>query len=205
VPAVLLVMAPLFVRWRHVPNPAVAMTYAAGFTDVIGFGYAIHPPQGGYLALDIHHLSVLYVMLAVALLAAATLLRRLHTTRGRAAGMVFMAGLLLLWFALFLVYARQDHAFLKFLSAPDWRFNAYQPFGLLALLYVIWRIIAARGGWPFVYLASGVLVVLALGLYLPVYACFPAVIAAALAPVALSELSQKSRKNPGLSAPWPEA
>jgi hypothetical protein len=47
-------------------------------------------------------------------------------------------------------------------------------------------------------------VVLGLARYFPFYAGFPAVIAAALAPVALSELSQKLRKPAGLPASWPK-
>jgi hypothetical protein len=206
-PAVLLAMAPLFVRWLRVPDAAVPMSCAAGFVDVMGFGYAIHPPKGGYLAMDIHHLSVLYVLLGVALLGGAGVLRRLQKSKAvarRSAGAATMAGLLLLWFVLFLYYAWHGNDF-KPLIAPAWRFSIQQAAGILALVYVSWRAIAARGGWFVLYLAGCILVLLALGFYFPLYACFPAVIAAALAPVALSELLQKLRKNPGLTAPWPEA
>ncbi len=208
VPAVLLVMAPLFIRWLRGPNDGVVITCAAGFVDVIGFGYAVHPPKGGYLALDIHHLSVLYVLLGVVLLAAATLLRRLKNIenfpRRRLAGAAIMVGLLLLWLLIFLYYARNDDDFLKAVNAPDWRFDYDLAAGILALTYVIWRAIAARGAWPIVYLACCIPLVLALARYFPFYAGLPAVIAAALAPVAVSELLQKLRKPAGLPAPWPK-
>ncbi len=205
-PAVLLPMVPLFVRWLRVPDAGVPMSCAAGFIDVIGFGYAIHPPPGGYLAPDVRHLSVLYVLLGVALLAGTAVWRRLQTrddAARRRAGAAAMAGLLLLWFGVFLYYAWHGNDF-RTLIAPARRFDVYRAAGILALLYVVWRAIAARGGWFVLYLAGCILALLALGLYVPLYACFPAVIAAALAPVALSELLQKLRKNPGLSAPWPK-
>ncbi len=228
-PFILAVFSALLLRWAE-PGlqkrlAPILLVCAAGFIDMLAFGFAFDPPQGGYLQMEIDRLSMVYVLLGIGLLAAAQALGRLPRwnlgRHERLAGLGIGLGVVLLWVALFPKVAEGPYGLM---SAEDRRrffgvmletrplagardMVAYLLPGVLAFGYALWR--AARperfwpdqetawwAGWPWAYLALVTLVSLVLADRFLLFIEFPAGIAAALLPVALSEAGQRWRARP---------
>jgi hypothetical protein len=200
-PLAVLTLAPLWLRWLQAPIGAAVLTAAAGCMDVIGFGYAINPPPGGYLVTAIGHISVLYAAFSFLVFLAASFLLRLQKTASRrrrnGLGLILMAGLLLIWlsgFSKFSAMPGNDLHISTLLSHPS--FHLVMLPGILALLYVLWRSLKSNISWPWLYLVFCSIALLAAAAYISLFTIFPAALAAALLPVALSEAFHKFKKPP---------
>ncbi len=217
-PFILLGFAALFFRWLEAPIGETIAACAAGFFDMLGFGFAIDPPQGGYAVPEIDRLSLVYVVLGLFILCGGTLCARLETwpraTLRRPAGAAVMAGLILIWIAIFPKVAMGPYGIM---DAADMKlfFGAMlelQPVtgaanliallgpGVLAALYAVWRAVAGRS-WPWAYLAACICLTLVLGEKFILFVGFSAAIAAALLPVCLSQVNQALRARPAAAMP----
>jgi hypothetical protein len=243
-PFILAVFGALLLRWAEPPWQAlgrqarlapILVVAGAGFIDMLAFGFAFDPPQGGYLKVEIDRLSIVYVLLGIGVLAAAQALSRLPRWNlgqyERLVGLGIAAGVILLWVAVFPQVAEGPYGLMsaddrrRFFGvmletrplhgAPD--MVAFLLPGVLAFGYALWR--AARpdrfwpdqfgphqygpdqkpawwAGWPWAYLALVTLISVALADRFLLFTEFPAGIAAALLPVALSEAGQRWRARP---------
>ncbi len=103
-PFVLMAYAALALRWMYAGNATTLLATAAGCFDVLGFGFFVDPPAGGYGMPEIDRLSYVYVAMGLVLLAgAAVLLRvqaRAHRWRGPL-GLLVMGAALLVWIITF--------------------------------------------------------------------------------------------------------
>ena len=214
-PFVLMAYAALLLRWLTFRMEGTLMACAAGFFDVLGFGLTIDPPQGGYGVPEIDRLSFVYVALGLALLVSTGLLWRLETSQmkyRRPLGVVLMAVVMLSWIAAFpkvamgpygLMSAADRHKFYSLMlelqplhGADLWIFLGP---GVLALVYALWRAAAGRAHWQWFYIAACVLVALVLGAKFVLFAGFSAAAAAALLPLAMSEISFRAEEKPSLA------
>ncbi len=214
-PFVLMAYAALLMRWLTFRMEGTLMACAAGFFDVLGFGLTIDPPQGGYGVPEIDRLSFVYVALGLALLVGTGLLWRLETrqmTYRRPLGAVLMAAVMLGWIAAFpkvamgpygLMSAADRHKFLGVIQeqqplhgADLWIFLGP---GVLALAYALWRAAAGRARWLWLYIAACLLVALVLGAKFVLFVGFSAGAAAALLPLAMSEISLRAEAKPSLA------
>jgi hypothetical protein len=214
-PFVLMVFGALLLRWWQVRMGAGITACAAGFFDVLGFALAIDPPQGGYLMPEIDRLSLVYVALAMLLLAGAALLWKMEQRlkRYRApAGLALMAVLLGIWIAIFPKVVMGPYGIM---SPDDMRkfFGvmlelqpvkgaaavAYLAPGLLALCYALWRVREPRGRWIWLHVAACTLVALVLGWKFILFVGFSACMGAALVPVVLSDVSLRFEAAPSLA------
>jgi hypothetical protein len=196
-PFVLLASIPILLRWLDRPVGAVVTAAAAGFIDVIGLGYVVDPPQGGYFDTTVARLSVVYVALGLFLLLAAGVLWRLQGLKDirarRMAGPLICGAFLIAWILLFPAIPAGLGGALKTLPPPSSgeMMRSHIP-GILALLYAIWRAGAAKSWLP-AYLAICIVVALALSARFVLFAGFPGAAAATLLPVALSEARSRLR------------
>jgi len=103
-PYVLLAFGFLLVRWLEKPAGAWVAACGAGFVDVIGFGFAIDPPAGGYGVMETDRLSLVFVALGMAVFCAGVWLWRLERVGKilvrRVAGVAGVVALLGAWLAL---------------------------------------------------------------------------------------------------------
>lgn len=103
-PFILAAYAVLLLRWWQTSNGAVLLATAAGFFDVLGLGFFIDPPGGGYNVPAVDRISYVYVALGLLLLAGAVLLARfqgkLRLGRGLI-GVVLLAVVMAGWIAAF--------------------------------------------------------------------------------------------------------
>jgi hypothetical protein len=119
-PFVLFCFGLSFVRWLERPVGVGLAACGAGFVDVLGFGFAIDPPVGGYGVLETDRLSIVFVALGLAVFLAGVLAWRLEGVEDRrlrrAAG--FFGAVLLLggWLAAFPAVAAGPYGLL---SATD--------------------------------------------------------------------------------------
>jgi hypothetical protein len=163
-PFVLMIFAALLGQWLMLPIGVAVAACAAGFVDAIGFGFTVDPPAGGYGVVETDRLSVIYVVLALLLLAGALALWRLERRglwrRWRWWGAVGMAGLIGAWMALFPAVAEGPYGLM---SPAQMRgffgvMTELQPLGrgdlapyllpgAAALLYLAWRCWRGAGGW----------------------------------------------------------
>ncbi len=208
-PFVLMAYAALLFRWLEEPISAALVGCAAGFLDMLGFGFAIDPPQGGYGVVEIDRLSLVYLVLSLGLLAGALALRQMKkwpNRQRRVLGLGLMLALLLGWIALFpqvalgpygLMDAADRLAFFGVITElqPAQNLAALAGFllpGLVALLYSAAK--AAQGGricWIWTWLSICAATALVLGVKFLLFVEFPAGLAAALLPVMLSDLSSR--------------
>ncbi len=217
-PFILLGFAALFLRWLEIPIGETFAACAAGFFDMLGFGFAIDPPQGGYAVPEIDRLSLVYVVLGLFILCGGTLCGRLEnwprTNLRRPVGAAVMAGFIVTWIAIFPKVALGPYGIM---DAADMHkfFGAMlelQPVtgaanliallgpGVLAALYAVWRAVASRS-WPWAYLAACIGLTLILGEKFILFVGFSAAIAAALLPVCLSHVNQALRTRPTAAMP----
>ncbi len=216
-PFVLLSYAALLLGWFTRRIGAAMLACGAGLFDVLGFGFAIDPPAGGYWVAEADRLSLDYLVLGLVVLAGSFALwrldKRLAGWRRQAAGVGLMAALMALWIGLFpkvllgpygIMSRANMRLFFSALVEPrplhgPAQLVAYLLPGLLALAYALWRAAAARRGialWLWGYVACCTLLTLVLAARFLLFVELPAGIAAALAPVALSEASQRFRARP---------
>lgn len=202
-PFILMVFGALGLRALALPMGAVLAACAAGFFDILGFGLAVDPPFGGYQVPEIDRLSLVYVVLALLLLAAAALFWRLEARLPRAAKLLLLAAPVLVWVAVFpkvalgpygLMSPAQMHAFFGVMlelqpvrGADDIR--AFLLPGGLAVVYAVWRAVSGRARWLWAYIALCALVSLILAAKFILFVGFPACFAAAMLPLALAEAS----------------
>jgi hypothetical protein len=214
-PFVLMAYAALLLRWFSVPLAQTMLYCAAGFFDVLGVALTVDPPEGGYLVPEIDRLSFVYVVLALLLLAGAAVLLRFEQARkpwSRPAGFALMALLLGLWVGLFPKVALGPYGVM---SPEDMRrffgvMAELQPLrgsagaifllpGVLALFYALWRAYAGRGRWLWLYIALCTLVTLWLGAKFILFVGFSSAVAAAMIPLAMSEVSGRLELRPSLA------
>ena len=202
-PVFLLGFSGLLWRWARPGQArrlgAAILAGAAGFIDPLGFGFALDPPQGGYLVAAGYRLSIVFVVLALLLLVGAQAVQRLPPWRhfekcGRPVGLGIMAAMVLLWLTLFPNVLTGSTSFLAGTAPPlagAGEALTLLP-GLLAIGYCAWR--ATTGGaWPWIYGAFCTLIVTLLAAHTAPFAALPSAIAAALLPVAVSEVRQRLR------------
>ncbi len=216
-PFVLMAFAVLLWRWFYEKNGSVIAACAAGFIDVMGFGLALDPPEGGYNSLEIDRLSLVYVMLGLLLLVGGLCLWRIDHWKpaklNRPLGVGLMAVLVTAWVAVFPQVAMgpyglmsQDdyHRFfgvmmeLQPLRGP----HDYMPFifpGFLVLLYSSFRTLKAgsrQARMIWLYVSAILLLTLILAAKFILFVGFPAEITAALFGVMLSDVSWRFREAP---------
>ncbi len=103
-PFVLAAYMALLLRWWQRPNGIVLLSVAAGCFDVLGLGFFVDPPGGGYGVPAVDRLSYVYVALGLLLLGGTVLLARFQSRLGRGrgpVGLVLLAGLMVAWIAVF--------------------------------------------------------------------------------------------------------
>lgn len=229
-PFVLAAYVVLVLRWWQVPNGVVLLAAAAGFFDVLGLGFFVDPPGGGYAVPEVDRLSYVYVALALLLLGGTTLLARVQHRLGRwrgPAGLALMAALILGWVALFPRVAMGPYGILPPDQAKAFfgAMTELQPVrgaalvvylfpGLCAVAYALWRGLGPQGtdfeamassgmlGQPrrhrvlWLYVACCGLVTLVLGAKFILFVGFAPLLAAAMLPVAMSEVSSALAARP---------
>ncbi len=215
-PFILLGFAALFLRWLEIPIGETIAACAAGFFDMLGFGFAIDPPQGGYAVPEIDRLSLVYVVLGLFILCGGTLCARLENwpraKLQRPVGAAVMAGLILTWIALFPKVAMGPYGIMD--AADMQKFfgviQEQQPVkgladvtmflgpGILAAVYAAWRAFGTRS-WPWAYLAACIFLTLILGQKYILFIGFSAAIAAVLLPVCLSHVNRALRARPAIA------
>jgi hypothetical protein len=215
-PFVLMTFAALLGRWLMLPIGSAMAACAAGFADVIGLGFAIDPPEGGYGTVETDRLSVIYVVLALFLLAGALGLWRLERQglwrRGRWWAAAGMAVLLAGWVALFpavaegpygLMTPAQMHGFFGVMMELQPLYPAdFAPDllpGVLALAFALWRCLQGKGiagKWLAAWGALCIAVTLILGRKFTLFIEFPALAAAMLLPAMLNDVSARLAARP---------
>jgi len=217
-PFILMIFAALLGRWLMLPIGTAIAACAAGFADMIGLGFTLDPPAGGYATVETDRLSIIYVVLALFLLAGALGLWRLERLglwrRWRWWGAGGMAVLLGGWIGLFPAVAEGPYGLmtpdqmqgffgvmseLQPLHAPDFAPDLLP--GTLALAFLLWRCLQGKGvagrwlaGWG----AICVIVTLLLARKFTLFIEFPALAAALLLPATLNDISARL-------AAWPAA
>ncbi len=209
-PFVLMAYAALFLRWLTVPIGAVMAACGAGCFDVLGFGFAVDPPQGGYAAVQIDRLSIVYVVLGLCLLSGGLMLWRLRDRkRRRVIGIAVLGGLLLGWMAVFpgvvlgpygVMNAADRHLFFGVMQELQPVTNSrelvlYLLPGVLAVAYCVFK--AWRGRlWVWLYAAVCGLVALVLGQRFILFVEFSGGFAAVLLPIALHDAARHYAARP---------
>jgi hypothetical protein len=219
-PFVLMIFAAFLGRGLMLPIGAAVAACAAGFVDVIGFGFAIDPPAGGYGVLEADRLSVIYVVLGLFLLIGALGLWRLEQAalcrRWRWWGAAGMAALMVAWVALFpavaegpyglMTQAQMKGFFGVMTELQPLRLDQFPEFllpGALALAFAIWRCACGKGfsgRWLWGWVALCIAVSLVLARKFILFVEFPALAAAVLLPVMLSTVSYVWHDRPRLAA-----
>ncbi len=219
-PFILMIFAAVLGRWLMLPIGAAVAACAAGFIDVIGFGFAIDPPVGGYAVVEDDRLSVIYVVLGLFLLAGALGLWRLEQAgywrRWRWAGAAGIAALILAWVGLFPQVAEGPYGLMTpaqmrgFFGAMTelqplhpWQGPQFLLPGVLALFFTLWRCALGRGiagRWLWGWAALCIAVSLVLAQKFILFVEFPALAGAVLLPRMLSDVSFAWLDRPGMAA-----
>jgi hypothetical protein len=203
-PFVLMIFAAMLGRWLVLPSGGVMAAGAAGFADVIGFGFTIDPPPGGYAVAATGRLSVVHVALALLLLAGALGLWRLERYGGwrrwRFWAGAGMAALPAIWLALFPAVARGWFGLMA--QPPPLRWPdcvRYLLPGVLALMFSLWRVLRVAGlaaNWLAAWGSICILISLVLAGKIGAFIAYPGLAAALLLPVMLSEVSFRLAARP---------
>jgi len=216
-PFVLLCYGVLLLRWLEVPHGAALAACGAGFFDVLGFGFAIDPPVGGYGVVEIDRLSVVFAALGLALLLIGVALWRLERIKTisvrRLAGMAVAVLVFAAWLAVFPKillgpYGLMSPADAKLFfgqieemqpAAPDVTSFAFLWPGMLALLIAVMRGVQSRD-WRWWYVFGCMCVVLVLGIRFLRFAPVSSAAAAVLVAVAMTRVSVRFIDRPGFAA-----
>ena len=163
-PFVLAAYAMLLLRWWQVGNGVVLLATAAGCFDVLGFGFFVDPPGGGYGNPAVDRISYVYLTMALLLLGGTALLARLQgrswpwLRRARGPlGVALLGGLMAVWIVSFprvvmgpygILPPAEARAFFGVISEQQpLRGAALLVFlfpGLCAVLYAFWRGLAGQ-------------------------------------------------------------
>ncbi|HQT65181.1 MAG: hypothetical protein B7Z75_05930 [Acidocella sp. 20-57-95] len=216
-PFILLAFAVLLLQWCFTKNGDVVTACAVGFADMLAFGLALDPPEGGYAVVEIDRISIVYVILALALVLGSLCLWRIDhrttTKSGRPLGVVIMAAFLIAWVVAFPTVAMGPYGLM---NASDYqRFfgvmlelqplhgpHDYLQFvfpGALVLFYSLFRCVQARSLQArllWLYLSGILILSLVLAAKFILFVGFPAEITAALVGVMLSDVSVRFRAAP---------
>lgn len=216
-PFILMAFAVLLGRWWHEKNGSVIAACAAGFIDVLGFGLALDPPEGGYNTLEIDRLSLIYVILGLLLLVGGLCLWRIDHWKPaklhRPFGVALMAALLIAWVVAFpqvamgpygLMSHDDYHRFFGVMMElqPLHGLHDFMPFlfpGCLALMYGIFRTVRAGSAQArviWLYVSVVLLLAMILAKKFILFVGFPAEITAALLGVMLSDVTWRFRESP---------
>ncbi len=216
-PFVLLCYGVLLLRWVEAPEGAGLAACGAGFFDVIGFGFAIDPPYGGYGVVETDRLSVVFVALGLALLLIGAGLWRLARVKNmplrRAAGLAVAVALFAAWLALFpkillgpygLVSPADAKLFFGQIeemqpAAPDVTSFAFLWPGMLALVVAVMRGVESRD-WRWWYVFACLCVAVVLGVKFLRFAPVSSAMAAVLVAIALTRVSVRLVDRQGLAA-----
>jgi hypothetical protein len=216
-PFVLLCYGILFLRWLEVPEGAALAACGAGFFDVLGFGFAIDPPVGGYGVVETDRLSVVFAALGLGLLLIGAGLWRLERVKTvlhrRAAGAAVAVLVFAAWLALFPKillgpYGLMSPADAKLFfgqieemqpALPDVTSFAFLWPGMLALGVAVLRAVQSRD-WRWWYVVGCLCVVFVLGVRFLRFAPAASAAAAILVAVAMTRVSVRFVDNPGLAA-----
>lgn len=206
-------------RWLHRQIGAAMVWLGAGFAGVLMLGTAVDPPHGGFLTAEIDRISIVYVVLGVTVLAVTALLAwldRLKLTRGQrnSAGIAGALAAFGAWLAQYpsvalgpygLMTPGEMHLFFGAMmeTQPVHNFSGacllLGP-GVFALIYCLHRAWHARhqpqSAGVFLIAAAASLFGTALTARFVIFQQFPAGLAAALLPVALTEASKRLRARP---------
>lgn len=207
-PYVLLAFGLLLVRWLERPERAWVAACGAGFVDVLGFGFAIDPPAGGYGVMQTDRLSVVFVALGVAVFCAGILLWRLQRVRDvlrrRVAGVVGVVALLGMWLALCpgvalgpfglmsRAEAREFFGVIEEMRRAGWDAVSFEQLwpGFCGVVIAA-GLLAVRRNWAWAYGAAGLVVVFGLGVAFLRFAPVSAAAGAVLMVLALQEISAR--------------
>ena len=154
-PFVLAAFAVLLIRWWRSKNGIVLLATASGCFDVLGLGFFVDPPGGGYGDPAVDRISYVYVAMALLLLGGTALLARLQKRlpRGRGpVGLALMGGLMAAWIITFPRVAMGPYGILPPDQAKAFfgAISEQQPVrsselvvflfpGLCAVAYALWR------------------------------------------------------------------
>jgi hypothetical protein len=215
-PFILMVFAALLGRWLMLPIGTAIAACAAGFADIIGLGFTLDPPEGGYGTIEADRLSVIYVALALFLLAGALGLWRLERRglwrRARWRAAAGMALLIALWVALFPAVAEGPYGLmtpaqmqgffgvmteLQPLQPPDFAPDLLP--GTVALAFALYRCLQAKviaGRCLAAWGAFCITITLILARKFTLFIEFPALAAALLLPAMLNDISARLAARP---------
>jgi len=216
-PFILLCYGVLFIRWLEMPEGAGMAACGAGFFDVIGFGFAIDPPVGGYNVVEIDRLSVVFVALGLAVFFAGVALWRLERLKNlrhrRAAGVAAAFVLLAAWATIFPQVLRGPYGLMSaadaklFFSqiqemqpaAPDFSSFAFLFPGMLGLVIALICAVQSRD-WRWWYVFGCLAAVLVLGIRFLRFAPVSSAAASVVVAIALTAVSVRFLDRPALAA-----
>ncbi len=215
-PFVLLCYGILFLRWLELPEGAALAACGAGFFDMLGFGFAIDPPVGGYGVVETDRLSVVFAALGLALLLIGAALWRLERLKSislrRAAGVAVAVLVFAAWLTLFPKillgpYGLMSPADTKLFfgqieemqpAAPGITSFAFLWPGMLALVIAVIRVQSRDWRWWYVF--ACLCLAFALGVKFLRFAPVSAAAAAIIVAIALTRVSVRFADRPGLAA-----
>jgi hypothetical protein len=159
-PFILAAFVVLLLRWWQAGNGLVLLATASGFFDVLGLGFFVDPPGGGYGVPAVDRISYVYLALGLLLLAGTALLVRVQNRWGRGRGLVgivVLGGLMAVWIMVFPRVAMGPYGILPPDQAKAFfgAISEQQPVrgvqlvvflfpGLCAVAYALWRGLGAQ-------------------------------------------------------------
>jgi len=222
-PWVLLAEAGLGWAWLFRPIGGAVMLSGIGFFATILGGLAIDPPDGGILAVEIDHLSIVYAALGLAVLATGCVLAlldraRISPTQRTVVAIATALAAFVVWLACYPSVALGPYA----LMSPQEMLVFFgqmaetQPVhgigaaiallgpGLMGSAYAVWRIWHGRAALPavgsWILVAIGILFATGLTARFIIFQQYPAALAAGLLPIALCEVSTRFATRPNYAA-----
>ena len=222
-PWVLLAEAGLGWAWLFRPIGGAVMLSGIGFFATIVGGLAIDPPEGGALAVEIDHLSIVYAALGLAVLATGcvlALLDRAQLPPAKRTGLAVATAVaaFVMWLGCYPSVALGPYALMspQEMQAFFGQMAETQPVhgigeaiallgpGLMGSAYAVWRLwdrrtaLPAVGAWLLV--AIGILFATGLTARFIIFQQYPAALAAALLPIALYDASNRFATRPNCAA-----
>jgi hypothetical protein len=216
-PFIMLCYGVLLLRWLEVPEGSAMAACGAGFFDVLGFGLAMDPPVGGYSAVEIDRLSVVFAALGLAVFFSGVVLWRLQKLKSlryrRAAGVAAVVLLLAAWASIFpqvlrgpygLMSAADARLFFAQIqemqpAAPDVTSFAFLFPGMLGVVIALARAVQSRD-WRWWYVFACLCALLVLGIRFLRFAPVSSAAAAVVVAIALTSVSVRFLDRPALAA-----